>query len=71
MGHTITVRLNKDQAAWLENTAAKTGVSQGQLIRDQLEKARTRSSEKTFMRLAGIVHGLPRNLSKRRGFSNK
>ena len=40
MGHTITVRLTKELAAWLNTAAAKSGVSQGKLIRDQLEKGK-------------------------------
>ena len=71
MSHTITVRLNKELALWLEETAAETGVSQGQLVRDQLEKARATSYSKTFMRLAGTIRGLPKDLSKRKGFSVK
>ena len=39
MGHTITVRLTKDLAAWLAHASAKTGVPQGKIVRDQLEKA--------------------------------
>ena len=68
MRQTITIRLSKELAAWLEDTAAKTGVSQGKLVRDQLEKARTTNGGQAFMRLAGVVRG-PRNLSKRKGFS--
>jgi hypothetical protein len=71
MSHTITIRLNKDLAVWLEQTAARTGMSQGQLVRDQLEKARASQSSKRFMRLAGIVPGLPKDLSSRKGFSTK
>jgi Ribbon-helix-helix protein, copG family len=71
MSHTITIRLNKELAGWLEETAAQTGVSQGQLVRDQLEKARTKSGAKPFMRLAGAIRGLPKNLSTRKGFSTK
>ena len=68
MGHTLTIRLNPDLATWLEETAAKTGVSQGELIREQLEKARAADSIKPFMRLAGTVRG-PKDLSTRKGFS--
>jgi hypothetical protein len=71
MSHTITVRLNKDLATWLEETAVRTGVSQGQLIRDQLERARTGDPSPAFMKLAGVVRGLPKNLSARKGFSTK
>ena len=69
MGHTLTVRLNTELATWLELVAAKTGVSQGQLIRDQLEKAKA-GSTRPFMRLAGAVRG-SRDLSTRKGFSKK
>ena len=68
MSHTITVRLSKELATWLERVAAKTGVSQGKLVRDQLEKARASNSRGSFMRLAGAVRG-PKDLSTRKGFS--
>ena len=68
MGQTLTVRLTKELAAWLERTAAETGVSQGKLVRDQLERARAAASSQAFMRLAGTVRG-PRDLSARKGFT--
>ena len=68
MIRSITVRLTKDLADWLEQTAARSDVSQGKLIRDQLEAARAGRGAKGFMRLAGIVRG-PENLSERKGFS--
>jgi hypothetical protein len=71
MSHTITVRINKELASWLEDTSARTGLSQGQLIREQLEKARAGGTVKPFMRIAGAVRGLPKDLSKRKGFSLK
>ena len=69
MSQTITVRLNKDLSAWLEETASRTGVSQGRIVREQLEKARSAKAEKPYMRWAGSIKGLPRNLSSRKGFS--
>ncbi|HZF08761.1 MAG TPA: ribbon-helix-helix protein, CopG family [Thermoanaerobaculia bacterium] len=68
MSHTITVRLSDELAAWLEAAAAQRGVSQGKLIRDQLEKARTSGEAQGFLRLAGAVSG-PEDLSRRKGFS--
>jgi predicted transcriptional regulator len=68
MSHTITIRLDTDLARWLEETAARTGVSQGKIIRDQLERARANARTQSFMRLAGIVRG-PKDLSTRKGFS--
>jgi hypothetical protein len=70
MGQTITFRPTKKLAAWIEETAARMGVSQGQLIREHLERARAgdRTSRK-FMLLAGIIRGGPRDLSTRKGFS--
>jgi predicted transcriptional regulator len=69
MGNTITVRLSDDLAEWLNNTATKLGVSQGKIIRDQLERART-TEERPFLRLAGRVSATP-DLSMRKGFSTK
>jgi len=68
MSHTISIRLTKELAEWLERTAAESGMAQGKLIRDQLEIARARSRTRPYMRLAGTVRG-PANLSQRKGFS--
>ena len=65
MSHTISVGLSKELAAWLEQAAAETGVSQGKIVRDQLEKAKAGGSGQSFMRLAGSVRG-PRGLSSRK-----
>ncbi len=63
----MTVRLTPELAEWLAATSKRTGLPQGKLIRQQLEKAR--SSEKGgFMRLAGSISG-PGDLSSRKGFS--
>jgi hypothetical protein len=69
MRNTITVRLPDDLAEWLESTATRTGVSQGRIIREQLEKARA-PEDQPFLHLAGRVSG-PVKLSLRRGFSRK
>jgi len=69
MGHTLTIRLQKELAEWLEDEAAKTGISQGQIVREQLEKARANTAQ-PFMRLAGSVRGA-RDLSIRKGFSKR
>jgi len=68
MGHTISVRLSEELAAWLEAAAAQSGVSQSKVIRDQLEKARAGGAAQGFLRLAGTVSG-PKDLSSRKGFS--
>jgi hypothetical protein len=69
MRNTLTVRLPDGLAEWLQNTAARSGVSQGQIIRDTLEIARSKE-ERPFMRLAGVVSG-PADLSSRKGFAKK
>jgi predicted transcriptional regulator len=68
MSHTITVRLTKDLAEWLERTAEATGQSQGRIVRDQLTRAKAGAAGRGFMRLAGTVRGA-RDLSSRKGFS--
>jgi len=72
MGHTLTIRLPKNLAAWIEDASARTGISQGELVRQQLERARSLdSSSKKFMRLAGKIRSGPRDLSTRKGFSKE
>jgi hypothetical protein len=68
MGQTITVRLPKDLADWLLRAASSTGVSQGTIVREQLEKAKASPGTQPFMRLAGTIRGA-KDLSSRKGFS--
>ncbi|MBI3465579.1 MAG: hypothetical protein HY000_21375 [Planctomycetes bacterium] len=70
MSHTITVRLTKSLADWLAAEASRVGVSQGKIVRDQLEKAKARAGVRSFMRLAGKLNG-PKDLSRRKGFSRE
>ena len=68
MSHTLTIRLHEDLAEWVETTAKAMGVSQGRLIREQLEKARREDlHSRRYMRLAGSVRLAP-DLSTRKGF---
>ena len=69
MSNTITVRLPEDLAEWLSSTARRTGVPKGQIIREEIEKARN-FEERPFLRLAGAAAG-PADLSTRKGLSLK
>lgn len=71
MSNTLSVRLPDDLAAWLKETADRTGQSQGEFVRVQLEKARAVSGEKPWMALAGKAKGLPKDLSSREGFGKR
>jgi len=72
MGNTITIRVPKPLSDWLQEKSARTGMSQGQIVREQLERLR-RGDKKTknFMRLAGVIKNGPRDLSTRKGFSKR
>ena len=70
MGDTITIRLTDELAAWLKNTSRKTGIPVGQLVREELNRAKRDSGEKPFMRHCGAISGPP-DLSSRKGFSKK
>jgi hypothetical protein len=70
MSHTLTVRLTKELAEWLERLAADTGQSQGRIVRDQLDRAKAAGTGRPYMRLAGTVRG-PKNLSTRKGFTRE
>jgi predicted transcriptional regulator len=69
MSHTVTVRLPEDLANWLQNVARRRGLSQSQIIKDQLEKARQGAPDRPFIKLAGSISDLPRDLSQRKGYS--
>ena len=68
MSKTVTIRLTKELATWLEQASKQSGVPKGRIVREQLEKARDGGKEPSFMRLAGSVSGV-RDLSTRKGFS--
>ena len=70
MGNTITIRVPKTLAAWLQEKSARTGISQGQIVREQLERVRRGDKKtKSFMRLAGAIRTGARDLSTRKGFA--
>jgi hypothetical protein len=70
MGQTITFRPTRKLAAWIEQTAKRTGMSQGKVIREHLERARgTDRFSKKFMHLTGMIRKGPRDLSTKKGFS--
>ena len=66
---TITVRLTDELAYWLEKEAVRRGMSQGRIVREELEKARNLEFQ-LFLRLAGKV-SRPADLSLRKGFSTE
>jgi predicted DNA-binding protein len=68
MGNTITVRLPEELAAWLAETARRTGMPVGRIIREQLERAKAEAGNQRFLRLAGKISG-PSDLSSRKGFA--
>ena len=68
MSHTISIRLNKELADWLAETAKRTGIPQGKVVRDQLEKARADVRSRAYMRWAGSASG-PKDLSMRKDFA--
>lgn len=68
MSQPITIRVPTEISEWLAAEAARSGVSQGKIVRDQLAKAKAESGGKPFMKLAGTIKG-PKNLSQRKGFT--
>jgi hypothetical protein len=68
MRKTLTLRLTEEQEVWLVRAAKTTGRPRGQIVREQIEKARLGPEGRSFMRLAGTVAGAA-DLSRRKGFS--
>jgi hypothetical protein len=72
MGNTISIRVPKNLATWLKQKSLRTGISQGRIVREQLERVRRGDKKgRSFMRLAGSIRGGPRDLSTRKGYSTK
>jgi hypothetical protein len=70
MSNTITIRVAKPLSTWLQKKAERTGMSQGQIVREQLEQLRRGDKKaRNFMRLAGVIKSGPRDLSTRKGFA--
>jgi hypothetical protein len=70
MSHTLTIRLTEELMDWLKDTARRTGVPVGRLIRQQLENAKAGGKQR-FLRHAGTISGGPPDVSSRKGFSTK
>jgi Arc/MetJ-type ribon-helix-helix transcriptional regulator len=67
MSTTITIRLPKELAQWIEEEAGRTGLPKGRVVREHLEMSRTRKARQPFLDLAGSIEGKP-GLSRKRGF---
>ena len=70
MSNTLSIRLPKELSEWVKQTAESTGLTQGEVVRQQLEKARSTATGKPWMALAGKARG-PRDLSTREGFGKR
>jgi predicted DNA binding CopG/RHH family protein len=71
MSHTLTFRLTSDLLSWLKETSQRTGVPMGQLVREQLEKAKSNGGrQQKFARHIGELSGPP-DLSSRKGYSRQ
>jgi predicted transcriptional regulator len=70
MTHTITIRLTDELERWLGKVSRETGIPKSEIVREQLERARTDKKTHRFMRLAGTIKGPP-GLSSRKGYSRR
>lgn len=71
MSVTVTLRLPEELAAWLQETARTTGLPMNRIVREHLQRAKEQQNEKPYMKLAGKLKGLPRDLSMREGFGRR
>jgi hypothetical protein len=68
MGQTITIRLTRELADWLEERRRQTGLPVSRIIREQRERAKSQAGSQRFLRHAGKISGPP-DLSSRKGFA--
>ena len=71
MSVTFTVRLSEKVAEWLQDTAKRTGLPVNRIIREHLERASEQENDALYLRFAGKLKGLPRDLSRRKGYSTR
>ena len=64
----MTIRLTAELAEWLQETARRTGLPVGRIVRHELERAKSEAGQQRFLRHAGKVTG-PADLSSRKGFA--
>ncbi len=65
--NTLTIELPEDLAGWLRDRAAKTGLTQQEIVQAQLAKAHREDAENPWAKYAGVIEGPP-DLSTREGF---
>jgi predicted DNA-binding protein len=71
VSHTFTIRIPDELLAWLKETSRRTGMPVGQIIREQLESAKTNDGKQRFLRHLGAISGGDPEVSSRKGFSRK
>ncbi len=67
----LTLRVPEDLGQWLTEISQRTGIPVGQLVREQIERARREDrdrNQRPFLRYAGALRG-PKHLSSGKGFS--
>jgi hypothetical protein len=68
MRNRLTIRLSEELNRWLEEEAKSTGLPKGRIVKEPLEKLRTKKVRQPFLDLAGGVDGVP-ELSSGKGFT--
>jgi hypothetical protein len=69
MTYRLTIRLPDELVVWLKEVSRRTGVPVSQLVREQVESAKSKEGKQRFMRHVGAIKGGPPDLSSRKGFS--
>jgi hypothetical protein len=69
MRNTFTVRLPEEVLEKLKETARRTGIPMGRLVRESLETTLSQKKSNPLMKFAGVITGGPKDLSSRKGFS--
>lgn len=67
----MTIEISEDLRGWLRDQAAKLGMTEEDLIIAELQKAHSEYLENPWAKYAGIVKGLPQDLSTREGFGSR
>jgi predicted DNA-binding protein len=71
MSNTLTIRLPEEILEQLRQTARRTGLPVGRVVRQSIEATLAQDKSNRLLEFAGVIRGGPRDLSSRKGFSRK
>jgi predicted DNA-binding protein len=71
MSNTVTIRLPEELLERLREKSRSTGLPLGRVVRQSLETTLGGEDSNPLLQFSGLIKGGPRNVSSRKGYSQK